>query len=75
MLKCKFNWIQCFIPRSKTEKTARKLRRMAKQLYKLHKQCGAQYTDVSIVPTGACLTMRVNDCYIIQDFSKLPEGK
>lgn len=71
----KFQWIQSFNPKSKTGKTARKLRRIAKQLYKLHKKFNAQYTDVSIVPSGACLTMRVNDCYIIQDFSKLPGGK
>ena len=70
----KFRWVQCFDSKSKTARTAKKLRRMAKQLYKLHKKYNAQYTDVSIVPNGACLTLKVNDCYIIQDFSKLPEG-
>ena len=71
----KFRWVQRFDSKHDTARTAKKLRRMAKQLYKLHKKYGAQYTDVSIVPSGACLTLKVNDCYIIQDFSKLPEDK
>ena len=71
----KFRWVQCFNSKSKTGRTARRLRRMAKQLYKLHKKYGAQYTDVSIVPNGVCLTLKVDDRYIIQDFSKLPEDK
>ena len=71
----KFRWVQCFNPKSKTGKTAKKLRRMAKRLYKLYKKHGAQYAEVSVVPNGVCLTMKVNDCYIIQDFSKLPEGE
>lgn len=75
MIKSKFNWLQRFNPKSDTGRTAKKLRRMAKQLYKLHKKYNAQYSDVSIVPSGACLTLKVNDCYIIQDFSKLPEDK
>ena len=73
MLKHKFNWVQRYFASSKERKLALKLRRMAKQLYKLHKKYDAQYSDVSIVPSGACLTLKVNDCYIIQDFSKLPE--
>lgn len=75
MIKRKFNWVQRYFESSKEHKLALKLRRMAKQLYKLHKKYGAQYTDVSIVPSGAMLTLRANDCYVIQDFSKLPEGK
>lgn len=75
MIKCKFNWVQRYYASIEERKLALKLRRMAKQLYKLHKKFNAQYSDVSIVPSGACLTIRVNDCYIIQDFSKLPEDK
>ena len=75
MPKRKFNWVQRYYASSKERKLALKLRRIAKQLYKLHKEYGAQYTDVSIVMNGACLTLKANNCYIIQDFSKLPEGK
>lgn len=75
MIKCKFNWVQQYHASSEERKLALKLRRMAKQLYKLHIKYGAQYSDVSIVPSGACLTVKVNDCYIIQDFSRLPEDK
>jgi len=71
----KFRWIQCFNPKSKTGKTARKLRRMAKQLYKLYKKYNASYADICVMPNGAIITLKINDAYIISDFSKLPEGK
>ena len=71
----KLHFVQSFTKRTKDYYIALKLRRMAKQLYKLHIKYGATYSDVSIVPSGVCLTFRVNDNYIVQDFAKLEDGK
>lgn len=71
----KLNFVQRFATHSKERCIALKLRSMAKQLYKLHKKYGATYSDVSIVPSGVCLTFRVNDNYIVQDFAKLKDSE
>lgn len=71
----KLNFIQCFATHTKERCIALKLRRMAKKLYKLHVKYGANYSDVSIVPSGVCLTFRVNDNYIVQDFAELKDSK
>lgn len=51
------------------------LRRLTVKLYKLYKKHNASYVDICIMPKGAILTLKINDAYIINDFSKLPEGK
>lgn len=51
------------------------LRRLTVKLYKLYKKYNASYADICVMSNGAIITLKINDAYIIQDFSKLPEGK
>lgn len=51
------------------------LRRLTVKLYKVYKKYNANYADICVMANGAIITLKINDAYIIQDFSKLPEGK
>ena len=54
---------------------ATSLRRLTTKLYKLYKKHNASYADICVMSNGAIITLKINDAYIIQDFSRLPEGK